>query len=60
MNVMPYLRQLEAAGFSPEQLDRAVVLAGASRMRYQALCEAVKLQGLTPMEALQALECRPT
>ena len=57
---MPYLRQLEAAGFSPEQLDQAGVRAGASRMRYRALREAVELQGLTPLEALQVMEHRPT
>ena len=46
---MPYMRQLEAAGFREELLDRAVALAGADRMRYRRLCSAVTEQGLLPL-----------
>ena len=56
MDIMPYMRQLEAAGFREELLDRAVALAGADRMRYRRLCSAVTEQGLLPREAIAALE----
>ncbi len=56
MNVMQHIRRLEAAGFAGETLDRAVALAGASRLVYEALCGAVESRGLSPAEALQAVE----
>lgn len=56
MNVMPYLQKLETIGFSEELLDRAIVVAGANRLRYTALYEAVAQEGLAPVEALELLE----
>lgn len=56
MNVTPYLRKLEAAGYTGELLDRAVVLAGGNRLLYQRLWKAVDEQCMTPAAALHALE----
>lgn len=56
MNVMRYMRQLESAGFAGETLDRAVALAGASRIIYMALYHAVADQGLSPEAALRTVE----
>ena len=53
---MPFMRQLEAAGFQEELLDRAVALAGADRMLYRRLCNAVFEEGIMPQEAIHALE----
>ena len=53
---MPFMRQLEAAGFQEELLDRAVTLAGADRMLYRRLCNAVFEEGMMPQEAIHALE----
>lgn len=35
MNITPYMRKLETAGYTGELLDRAVVLAGGNRVLYQ-------------------------
>ena len=56
LDIMPYMRQLEAAGFREELLDRAVALAGADRLIDRRLCSAVTENGLRPVEALSALE----
>ena len=56
MDVTEQIRRLEAAGFCRETLDHAITFAGASRLRYLALCRAVESQGMTPEEALQAVE----
>ena len=56
MDVTRHIRQLEAAGFTEEILDRAIALAGANRLAYQMLHQAVTLQGLSPAEALRVLE----
>ena len=56
LDIMPYMQQLEAAGFREELLDRAVALAGADRLIYRRLCSAVTENGLRPVEALSALE----
>ena len=56
MNVTQHIRQLEAVGFSAEVLDRAVALAGADRLTYQMLHQAVTSRGLTPADALRTLE----
>ncbi len=55
MNVMEELRQLERLGFAEETLDRAVAMAGASRLAYRMLHQAVA-QGRTPAEALGDVE----
>lgn len=52
---MEHMRQLEAMGFTGETLDRAISAAGASRMAYQALYQAVENQGMSPEEALHTL-----
>lgn len=52
---MEHMRQLEAMGFAGETLDRAISAAGASRMSYQALYQAVESQGMSPEEALRTL-----
>ena len=41
MNVTQHIRQLEAIGFTEENLDRAIALAGANRLAYQMLHHAV-------------------
>ena len=56
MNVTQHIRQLEAIGFSAEILDRAIALAGANRLAYQTLHQAVTSRGLSPADALRALE----
>ena len=56
MDVTDQIRRLEAAGFHEETLDRAIAFAGASRLRYRALCQAVEERGMTPAEALRAAE----
>ena len=56
MDVTRHIRQLEAAGFTEEILDRAIALAGANRLAYQMLHQAVTLRGLSPAEALRVLE----
>ena len=56
MNVTQHIRQLESAGFSEETLDRAIALAGADRLAYQMLHQAVIRQGLSPVEAVRSLE----
>lgn len=58
MNVMDYMRQLEAAGFTGDTLDRAMASAGASRPAYLALIQAVTA-GMSPAEALRTLEGSP-
>ena len=40
MNVTQHIRQLEAIGFTEENLDRAIALAGANRLAYQMLHHA--------------------
>lgn len=56
MDITRQIRQLEAAGFSGGILDRAIVLAGANRLAYQMLHQAVTCRGLTPADALRSLE----
>ena len=56
MNVTQHIRQLEAIGFTEENLDRAIALAGANRLAYQMLHHAVKSRGLSPADALRSLE----
>lgn len=57
MNITKQIRQLERAGFSGETLDRAIALAGGSRLIYLALCGAVEQRSMTPASALAAVEC---
>jgi hypothetical protein len=56
MDITRQIRQLEAAGFSGGILDRAIALAGANRLAYQMLHQAVTCRGLTPADALRSLE----
>ena len=56
MDIMPYMRQLGAAGFREELLDRAVALAGADRLLYRRLCRAVSEGGMAPGEALDTVK----
>ncbi len=56
MNITPYMKKLETAGYTGELLDRAVVLAGGNRVLYQRLYEAVDKLYMTPAAALCALE----
>lgn len=56
MDVTRHIRQLEAAGFAEETLDRAIALAGANRLAYQMLHQAVTSRGLTPADAVRFLE----
>ena len=56
MNVTQHIRQLEAVGFTEENLDRAIALAGANRLAYQMLHHAVTSRGLSPADALRSLE----
>lgn len=56
MNITPYMKKLETAGYTGELLDRAVVLAGGNRVLYQKLYEAVDKLRMTPTAALCALE----
>lgn len=56
MDVTRHIRQLEAVGFTEEVLDRAIALAGANRLAYQMLHQAVTSQGLTPADAVRSLE----
>lgn len=56
MDVTNEVRRLEAAGFRQETLDRAITFAGANRLRYRTLFQAVACQGMTPEEALRAAE----
>ena len=56
MDVTRHIRQLEAAGFTEEILDRAIALAGANRLAYQMLHQAVISRGLTPADAGRFLE----
>ena len=56
MNVTQHVRQLEAVGFTEENLDRAIALAGANRLAYQMLHHAVTSRGLSPADALRSLE----
>ena len=56
MNVTQHIRQLEAIGFTEENLDRAIALAGANRLAYQMLRHAVTSRGLSPADALRSLE----
>ena len=57
MNVMPFIRRLQEAGFTGKTLDRAVAVAGANRQIYLELCQAVSA-GMQPNEALQIVERR--
>ena len=56
MNVTQHIRQLEAIGFTEETSDRAIALAGANRLAYQMLHEAVAGRGMSPADALRSLE----
>ena len=56
MDVTRHIRQLEAVGFAEETLDRAIALAGANRMAYQMLHQAVSGRGMTPADAVRSLE----
>ena len=56
MDVTRHIRQLEAAGFTEEILDRAIALAGASRLADQMLHRAVISRGLAPADAVRFLE----
>ena len=56
MNVTLFIRQLKAVGFTEENLDRAIALAGANRLAYQMLHHAVTSRGLSPADALRSLE----
>ena len=56
MNVTQHIRQLEAIGFTEENLDRAIALAGANRLAYQMLHHAVTSRGLSPADGLRSLE----
>ena len=56
MNVTQHIRQLEAIGFTEENLDRAIALAGANRLAYQMLHHAVTSRGLSPADALRSWE----
>ena len=56
MNVTQHIRQLEAIGFTEENLDRAIALAGANRLAYQMLHHAVTSRGLSPADSLRSLE----
>lgn len=56
MDVTQNMRKLEALGFREDTLYRAVALAGASRVAYAALYQAVTSMGLTPEAAIQAVE----
>lgn len=58
MDVTEHMRQLEAMGFAGETLDRAVAVAGASRLAYLALARAVE-EGMSPAEALGVLRSPP-
>lgn len=56
MDVTEHMRRLEAMGFAGETLDRAIAAAGASRLAYLALAQAVEDRGMSPAEALGVLE----
>ena len=56
MNVTLFSCQLKAVGFTEENLDRAIALAGANRLAYQMLHHAVTSRGLSPADALCSLE----
>lgn len=56
MDVTRHIRQLEDAGFTNETLERAIALAGANRLAYQMLHQAVTSRGLTPADAVRSLE----
>ena len=56
MNVTQHIRKLESVGFTEETLDRAIALAGADRLAYQMLHQAVMRRGLSPADALRSLE----
>lgn len=56
MNITRHIRQLEQLGFSEETLDRAIALAGGSRLAYLALCTAVEREAMSPEAALRAVE----
>ncbi len=56
MDITEQAQRLHAVGFRDELLDRAVALAGARRLVYKALLNAVAAQDMTPEEALQAVE----
>lgn len=58
MNITPYMKKLEATGYTGELLDRAVVLAGGNRLLYQQLLEAVDQLRMTPVDALHHVACR--
>ena len=58
MDITQHIRQLEAAGFREDLLDRAVALCGASRLIYEGLYNAVVRQGLSPEEAIRIMEHR--
>lgn len=57
MDITDQAQRLHTVGFRDELLDHAVALAGARRLVYRALYDAVTTQGMTPEEALQAVEC---
>ena len=56
MDVMDQMKRLHAVGFREELLDRAVAMAGAQRLVYYALCDAVMSKGMSPEQALEAVE----
>ncbi|MCF2665239.1 hypothetical protein JQM66_11850 [Oscillibacter valericigenes] len=56
MDVTRHIRQLKAIGFTKETLDRAIALAGANRLAYQMLHQAVTSRGMTPADAVRSLE----
>ena len=56
MDVTRHIRQLKAIGFTEETLDRAIALAGANRLAYQMLHQAVTSRGMTPADAVRSLE----
>lgn len=56
MDITDHAQRLYEAGFREELLDRAVVLAGAQRMLYHALYDAVTIHGMSQEEALNAVE----
>ena len=55
MDITREAHRLHCVGFREELLDRAVALAGAQRLMYTALYEAVTVRGLSPEAALQAV-----
>ena len=56
MDVTRHIRQSKAIGFTEETLDRAIALAGANRLAYQMLHQAVTSRGMTPADAVRSLE----